>query len=126
MKNKINFYVLYKDFNTGEMTTYDVMPTLYNSIFNSKGKFSKSFSFYDKENHDYRRVKTINELRTFIENHFRYHYWSKCEWEFIVSDWPPTKENRSVKIDVFDQLKPNIDLITNIVWEQIKTKINDD
>ena len=125
---KIKFFALYKEYNNGNMETIDVMPLLYNSILNANGTLSKkSFRIYDDKKHVYKSVSTKQELRKFIINHFLYHYWSKTEWEFIVSDWPPTnRPNRDKKIDVFQQLEPNIDLITNIVWEQIKDKIKHD
>ena len=124
-KDRISFYVLYKDFNTGDMIPYDVMKGLYNHIFNENGTFrKKEFHIFD-ENFKYKSITNKEDLKKFINNHFRYYYWSKCEWEFIVSDWPPTQKNRDKKVDIYDFLKPNIDLITNIVWEQIKDKIND-
>ena len=122
---RIKFYVLYKEYNNGEMVSYDVMPSLYNSILNSNGTISKrSFRIYDDKKNEYKQVSTKNELRKFIRNHFLYHYWGKCEWEFIASDWPPTnRSNRDKKVDVYNQLEPNINLITDIVWEQIKDKL---
>ena len=122
---RIQFYALYKEYNNGEMVSFDVMPSLYNSILNSNGTISKrSFRIYDDKKKEYKQISTKNELRKFIRNHFLYHYWGKCEWEFIASDWPPTnRPNRDKKVDVYHQLEPNIDLITDIVWEQIKDKL---
>lgn len=123
MNKRISFYVLYKDFNTGSMKKYDVMNSLYNTIFNSNGSLSKK-NFYIYGN-DFKRkeIKTRDDLRKFIDFHFRYLYSFKCEWEFIALDWPNSDNGRAVKIDVYQQLEPNIDLITDIVFEQIKNKI---
>lgn len=115
---RFSFYVFYKDFNTKCVNYYDVMSSLYGSILTSKNKISKKW----KEIYN---VKTKNDLKMYIDGHFKYCYWSKCEWEFIVRDWPNTDEKNDVKIDVYDQLKPNIDLITDLIWEQIKDKLND-
>lgn len=120
---KFKFNILYKDFNTGKMEEYDVMSSLYGSIFTSNGKISKkNFHIYDK---DFARkeIKTRNDLKEFIDSHFKYCYAHKCEWEFIAQDWPNTENGRDVKVDGYQQLKPNIDLITDILWEQIKEKI---
>lgn len=125
MNKRISFYVLYKDFNNGQMTPYDVMPSLYGSIFNSNGSLSKkNFYICDDKTFKRRNIKDKKDLKKFVNSHFMYHYWSKCEWEYIASDWPPKKDNREVKIDVYQQLKPNIDLIVDIIWEQIKNKLN--
>lgn len=122
---KISYKVLYKDFNTGKMEEYDVMPSLYGSIFTSKGTLSKkSFHIYDDKTFKRKEVENKQDLKKFIDSHFRYCYAHKCEWEFIASDWPNTDNGRDVKVDVYQQLKPNINLITDIVWEQVKDKLN--
>ena len=41
-------------------------------------------------------------------------------------DWPygdTINESRPVKIDVFDQLEPNIPVIADLVWNYIEPKI---
>ena len=35
-----------------------------------------------------------------------YHFWSKCEWEIIITDWP-TSGKVEEKIDAFDQVMLN-------------------
>lgn len=124
MKKRTPFYVLYKDFNTGKMESYNVMDSLYGSIFNANGTLSKkNFHIWDNKTYERKEIKTKHDLKSFILAHFIYCYHSKCEWEFIAQDWPNTDNGRDVKVDVFQQLKPNIDLIVDIVWEQIKNKI---
>lgn len=124
MKKRIPFYVIYKETNTGKMEYYDVMGSLYGSIFNSNGSISKTkFHIWDDKTYERKEIKTKKDLKKFIDSHFMYCYRYKCEWEFIALDWPTCKEDREVKVDVYHQLKPNIDLITDIVWEQIKDKI---
>ena len=49
-----------------------------------------------------------------------YHYWSKCEWEIILSPWPERKDFREEKIDVFDQVQLNWDVFLDYVWEHRK------
>lgn len=123
---KIKFNVLYKDFNTGKMEPYDVMESLYGTMFNSNGTLSKKrFHIHDKKTFERKEIKTRNDLKEFINSHFMYLYSYKCEWEFIAQDWPNTDNGKDVKVDVYQQLKPNIDLITDIVWEQVKDKINE-
>lgn len=125
MKNKIKFFVMVKDFSLGgDIQHYDVMPSLYGTIFTSKGKLSKrDFYILDDKTYKRKEIKEKKDLKKFINSHFRYHYWGKCEWEFIVQDWPTHFNSKDIKVDVYEQLKPNIDLITDIVWEQVKDKI---
>ena len=46
-----------------------------------------------------------------------YMYWSRCEYEIILLDWPNQKANK--KIDVHWQIMNNIDLVTNILMENV-------
>lgn len=120
------FFVMDKDFNDGKMKSYDVLKVVFDHIFTSKGTINtKKFFVYDK-NWNQIPVRTKDLLQKFIEDKFRYYYWAKCEWEFVAIDWPyrdTIKESRPVKIDVYDQLKPNIPVITDIVWNYIEPKI---
>ena len=64
--------------------------------------------------------------------------WAKCEWEFIAIDWPyretviPERDgdnddiisiNHPKKVDVFSIIEPNLDLITDILWNALESEI---
>ena len=119
------FFAMYKDFNDGKMKPYDVLGVIFNNILTSKGGIKKDFHTYD-EHWNRIPVRTKEHLQKFIEDTFRYCYWAKCEWEFIAIDWPygdTIDKSRPVKIDVFEQLEPNIPVITDLVWNYIEPKI---
>jgi hypothetical protein len=126
-KNQPQFFVMYKNFTTGKLETYDVLPVLFNSIFTSKGTINKKeFHIYDKQWNEI-PVRTKEQLQEFIETDFRCRFWAKCEWEFIVIDWPhrdTINDSRPVKIDAWNQLEPNLPVITELVWNYIEPKIN--
>lgn len=124
-ENRPEFYALYKDFNDGKMKSYDVLKSIFNYILTSKNKLNKDFFNYDA-NWNKIPIKSKKDLMTFLNIKLRYHYWGKCEWEYIAIDWPhrDTIDNsRPVKIDVYEQLKPNLNVITDLVWNYIKDKI---
>lgn len=120
------FFAMYKDFNTGKVESYDVLGVVFDSILNSKGGIkNKEFHIFDSK-WNVIPVRTKEQLQKFIESEFRYHFWAKCEWEFIALDWPhrdTIDDSRPVKVDVFDQLEPNIPVITDIVWNYIEPKV---
>lgn len=126
MKKGLSFYAMVKNFNNGEVEKYDIMPALYNEIYDDDGNISPNFCVYDSK---FNRlpVDSIEKLYEFVDNELRYHFWAKCEYEFIVIDWPYKTDcedvinnNRAVKIDVYEQLKPNMHNIVNLLWEEIK------
>ena len=120
------FFAFEKDFNDGKVKTFDVLRVVFNEIFNSKGAINKkAFTIWDKK---FNRipVRTKEQCQEFIEGIFRYHFWSRCEYEFIAIDWPyrdTIDKSRPVKIDVFDQLEPNLPVITDLVWNYIEPKV---
>ena len=44
----------------------------------------------------------------------------------IIIDWPyndTIQKSRPHKVDVYDQIKPNIDIIVDLVWNYVEPKI---
>ena len=125
-KERPQFFALYKDFNSGKIEKYDVLNVIFNTIFTEKGTFNtRSFHYFDKKC-NVLPVRTKEQLEEFIKLELRYHFWGKCEWEFIAIDWPnrdTIDESRPVKIDVYEQLEPNIPVITDLVWNYIEPKL---
>ena len=95
MKRNIKPYkVISWNFNHDDIEYYDIMPFLIDSY--KKIKKNKPKTFY--------------EIKEFIINESRYRFWSRCEYEVIITGWP--KQKREVKIDIFNQIMENIDVIT--------------
>ena len=46
-----------------------------------------------------------------------YFFWSKCEWEIVLCDWPPSDRFQKKKIDVYDQVMMNRDVFMKYVWD---------
>ena len=122
------FFALYKDFNSGKMKTFDVLKCVFNSILTTNGEIrKKDFYILDDDHWERVEVRTKEQCKKFIDQTFRYHFWAKCEWEFIALDWPyrnTINDSRPVKIDVYDQLEPNLQVITELVWNYIEPKVN--
>ena len=125
-KERPQFFAIYKDFNSSKIEKYDVLNVIFNTIFTERGTFNtRSFHYFDKKC-NVLPVRTKEQLEEFIKLELRYHFWGKCEWEFIAIDWPnrdTIDESRPVKIDVYEQLEPNISVITDLVWNYIEPKL---
>lgn len=46
-----------------------------------------------------------------------YAYMSKCEYEVIVSEWPPRDPSIGIKIDIYQQVMMNWDKFLEYCWE---------
>lgn len=118
MKHKPQFFAYYKDFNTGEMRQVDVLEVVFEELLTTKGKVKKQIR--DK-------IVDREQLYHLVKTNLMYHYWSRCEWEFIITDWPyrgdSIEKNRPVKVDVYDQIKPNLNLIVDLVEDYVKYRL---
>lgn len=106
-KTMNQFNVLNWDFNRNELKSYDVLPY-----------FRREYEKCKKEE----KPVTIDEWKEFIRQEGMYMFWSRCEYEIIISPWPPQKKDVSVKIDVWQQIKNNLDLIVKLLMEEYDTK----
>lgn len=98
------FNVLIWDTNHRKFTPYDVLPY-----------FRREYDELAKS----KRPKTREEWTEFVKRKGMYMYWSRCEWEIIVSEWPPyEKEDRSAKIDVWYQIEYNLDIVVDLLMSE--------
>ena len=94
--------VFFHNYNKNEIEQYN--------IFNHS-----SFRYEVKQ-----LIKKYKDKDTFIDQlkiELAYYFWSKCEWEVIISPWVGKKEPCKAKIDVYDQVMLNWDIFANYVWE---------
>ena len=99
-----NVYVY--DFNAKEIRTYDIF---------AGGTFLEEFKKEKKKVGDDKEafLKRLDSL-------LMYHFWARCEWEIILSAWPPSNDRKEEKkVDVYSQIKLNWKQFGDYVWENI-------
>ena len=77
-------------------------------------------------NIEYKRCKSMDDLIEYtvekqLDRQCMYYFWAKCEYEVIVSAWPP-KDGSDRKIDIYTQLKENWDIFKELVFRELKLK----
>lgn len=122
--NVINF-----DFNAQKFEAYDVIPHLvraYNeqvernntALFDLRSARTEQEVELAKSNLQYWKIpKTFDEFKDFVKKESQYQFWSRCEYEIILVDWPCQKTEE--KWDVYDQIMMNLDIVTQIVMDSI-------
>ena len=143
MKKK-EFKVLLMDFNRKKYEAYDVLPYFRNIWRGHRFNWDK---YYNKI-----PVKTKEQLKEWIIDWARYQFWARCEYEFLMASWPfgshsmteelkeflktnPDIDNYDddlrfcniiirdmVKIDVYEQLMMNIDILVDILNDEFLMK----
>lgn len=99
----MEFNVIIED--NGRFRPYNIFPFLKNRFEETEEK-----------------PKTFEEVKEFIDNWSKYQWWSRCEYEIILSDWP--NEKVSEKWDVYRQIELNLNIITKLFIEEIYGRTN--
>ena len=83
-----SWYVYIVDFNSTKLQQYDVMPYFLGCA--RQQKFESS---------------DLEECKKFIKKEGMYMFWSRCEWEILISPWPSVKDkyfNRCLGSDKYE------------------------
>ena len=101
----MHWNVFMEDFNHKQIIVYDIL---------DNARFEKEFAnALEKANG--RKSAFADEIRRVM----MYHFWSKCEYEIVLTCWPPAcgkYDFKDRKIDVFEQLSINWDQFIDYVW----------
>nr|DAT90413.1 MAG TPA: hypothetical protein [Caudoviricetes sp.] len=100
------FNVVIYDFNSRRMVYYNIMPYLVQCYKDCKNKPS-----------------TLEEFERFIIRESKYQWWARCEYEIILKSWPNGETEE--KWDVYDQVTMNLEVITNMLMNIIKSENNE-
>lgn len=106
---KKSFYVLSWEFNSDDLVEFDVLPY-----------FRDCYKSLNKN----KRPSTAEDWKEFVKKNGMYMFWARCEYEIIVTGWP--KQKNEIKVDVWQQIKMNIDLIVKILMEEFDKSKKDD
>lgn len=98
---KIEWYAFYQEFNSDRLKYVNVIRQ----------------SLIDRVKKLIRKNADYGEIKREIDASLMYDYWSKSEYEVIVSNWGGKEFEQ--KIDIYYQLQPNIDRITEYLIKEI-------
>lgn len=98
----ISYKVITWNVNLDRIEYCDIMPYLYKCL---------------KEANVSKEDLSLSWLKEFIDKKSMYQYWARCEYETIVTGWP--KSNKEHKLDVYEQIKMNLDNITLLVYNDL-------
>lgn len=101
----LEWYVYLEDINKRIIITYNV--------FNH-------YSFYEDLKKIIKKYKTIEDFSKELKRICMYYFWSKCEYEIIITCWPKWDKFKEEKIDVYSQLNLNWDKFVNYIWDNKK------
>ena len=112
-KNKLKFYAFIKDRNTHQIRKINIFGYVWNDLLRIKKVLNKDYKVnkeYTKEGKVYFEEKFKTALLSM--------FWCRVEYEVLVSDVIWTEETE--RIDVYDQLMMNWELLKEYTWEHLK------
>lgn len=110
--------------NHGKFEPYNIMVYLERCWKRFKKEWKKYYESSNKDNW-WKFPETYKEIKDWVEREIKYNYWARCEYEMLLIPWPPrTNEEGNItengyKIDIYEQCKMNLDIITKIFIEDI-------
>lgn len=99
---KMKWNVLYFDFNRDKIDNYNILRESLVEDINKKNP------------------KNLLELREVIDKWAKYNYWSKAEYEIAVGGLFSKNLKEFEKIDIYRQIKMNLDRITEYVNNKLQ------
>ena len=78
------------------------------------------YSFYKDLKKEIKIYGNIEEFADRLRRIVMYYFWSKCEYEIILTCWPSWDKFKEEKIDVYSQLDLNWDKFVNYIWDNKK------
>ena len=106
MKNNLVWNVYNQNFNAREI-----------EVINLFDKFDiDDFIKLFKKRYKNKEQQTIENFKSELKNQLMYRFWSRCEWEVIITAWPPD-DKVSIKVDVYEQIMNNFDVFCDYVWK---------
>lgn len=114
---KPEFFVLLKSFNS-TLEKYDILKNLFLNI--EENKKNKAFTIFDDASNKIIPIAKKEHLIKYVKTYFKCRYWSRCEYEFVIVDWPykeKVEDSFPVKIDAYEQIELNFDVIMDLIWK---------
>lgn len=105
----VEYRVITWDFSTDRVEHYDIMPYLYRRLEEKRKK--RQIVLKDL---------TLEKLKEFIDDESKYQFWARCQYEVILSSWPPRENGRKHKMDVYEQIHMNLDNIAKLMYDDLQ------
>lgn len=95
----MEWYVYYDDFNSKQIKKFNIFD---------------HWKFKEDVEQDLRRYKSRAEFEKSLKMHLMHYFWSKSEWEILLSSW--IGRANTVKIDIYDQVMLNWEVFVDYCW----------
>lgn len=103
----LEWNVFYHDVNKQEITKLNIF---------------KHWKFAEDVEKNLKKIKDKDEFAEKLRRDLLYYFWSKSEYEIIISPWCGGRDTKDVKIDIYTQVMNNWDIFLDYVWNSKKRR----
>lgn len=103
----LKWYVLDYDFNSDAIIKFN--------IFNSS-------KFNDCVNELIKKYSNFTDFKEKLKKDLMYCFWSKSEYEIVVGGLFAKEDKDLFKIDVYEQVLPNLDILVDYIINEVNKK----
>ena len=104
-ENEIRWNMFYHNCNSRSIETFNVFE-------------HGSFREYVKQ--AAKKYQSKEDFAKQLRSEVMYYFWSKCEWEVLVTPWVSPRESEKKKVDVCWQIMNNWDVFVDYTWANRK------
>lgn len=97
----LTWNVIYHDINGDKIGTFNVF---------KHGRFVNDVRLA------LQKCKTRQAFSEELRSTTMYYFWSKCEWEVIISPWCGGKNTEDIKVDAYWQIMNNWEIFVDYIW----------
>ena len=99
--DKLAWTVIWHDINRDEICLFNVF---------------RHGGFVEDIRKHYKKCETKEEFAEALRRSLMYYFWSKCEWEILISPWCGSRNDKPIKVDVYWQVMNNWNIFLDYVW----------
>lgn len=101
----LKWNVFYHDFNSGKIDTFNVF---------------RHTGFREHVKKAAKKAQNKEDFAKQLQSEVMYYFWSKCEWEIVITPLITRNDDDSEKVDVCWQIMNNWDIFFDYVWNNKK------
>lgn len=106
--SKLCWNVFYHNFNQDEIQLVNIF---------DHGGFSKEV------NENLKKHKEKDSFADELRRSLMYYFWSKCEWETVISPWVRRSDRTAIKVDVYWQVMANWEPFVDYIWKSKEAEL---
>lgn len=101
----LKWNVFYHSFNKQEIITINIFD---------------HWRFSEDVEKNLKKIKDKDEFAEKLRRDLMYYFWSKSEYEIIISPWCGGHNTKDIKVDAYTQVINNWDIFLDYVWNSKK------